>query len=203
MDVPFWEKSYKDPDASAFGTEPNAAVAKHHLSFKREWSVLEAGCGESRNLIFLAKNGLKSLSGFDISPAAIEKSRKLAEYANVSIDVWVDDLRSFAFARPFDLIMSFGSLHLLEKSQWKAFIEAAKRNTKPGGMNIFQIFTNTVPASPDIAPFVKGLADDKELEESYKDWKIVDFESKIFEDVHSGVEPHFHSSNTIIARRIR
>ena len=50
-----------------------------------------------------------------------------------------------------------------------------------------QIFTNKVPASPDIAPFVKGLADEGELFELYSDWRILEAKSYVFEDEHPGV----------------
>ena len=43
-----------------------------------------------------------------------------------------------------------------------------------------QIFTDTVPASEDIAPFAIGLAQDEEIKELYSDWEILQFKSYVF-----------------------
>lgn len=97
--------------------------------------------------------------------------------------------------------MSHGTFHFVEKDKWQNFIIAVKNNTNIGGLNIFQIFTNKVPASYDIAPFIKGLADEGELLSFYKDWDVISSESHVFEDEHPGVEKHIHASDTIVARR--
>ena len=46
----------------------------------------------------------------------------------------------------------FGTLHFVAESEWKRFINNAKQNTNIGSIHIIQIFTDTVPASEDIAP---------------------------------------------------
>ena len=66
-----------------------------------------------------------------------------------------------------------------------------------------QIFTDTVPASKDIAPFAIGLAKDKEILELYKDWQIMQFNSYVFEDEHPNVPKHLHASNKIVVRGIK
>ncbi len=85
----------------------------------------------------------------------------------------------------------------------KKFISAAKEHTNIGGVHIMQIFTDTVPASEDIAPFAIGLAKDEEIKESYSDWEILQFQSYVFEDEHPNVPKHMHASNKIVARRTR
>ncbi len=100
------------------------------------------------------------------------------------------------------MIFSFGTLHFVSKEDWKALLEKAKASTNVGGIHIIQLFTNGVPASPDIAPFAIWLADEKEIEDSYCDWEILQFRSHIFEDEHPGVSKHFHASNKIVAQRI-
>lgn len=99
------------------------------------------------------------------------------------------------------MVFSFGTLHFVEKSNWKALLKQAKENTNIGGIHIIQLFTNGLPASPDIAPFAIGLADDREIEDLYGDWDIMQFQSYTFEDEHPGIPKHFHASNKIVARR--
>ena len=66
-----------------------------------------------------------------------------------------------------------------------------------------QIFTDSVPASEEIAPFAIGLAKDGELKELYTDWEILQFKSYVFEDEHPNVPKHLHASNKIAARKVR
>jgi tellurite methyltransferase len=127
----------------------------------------------------LADNGFKDVNAFDISESGIEKLRKIALAKKVSIKAWVQDLTKYDFEKPYDLIMSHGVLHFVEKEKWKEFILKAKYGTNIGGLHIMQIFTNKVSASYDIAPYVKWLADEGELESMYQDknWKVIQSEA--------------------------
>ena len=119
----------------------------------------------------------------------------------MQINAWVQDLREFQFDKHYDLIISFGTLHFVEKRDWKSLLLNAKENTSLGGIHIIQVFTNSVPASPDIAPFAIGLADDKELEDLYDGWDILESKSYTFEDEHPGAPKHIHAANRIVAQR--
>ena len=138
----------------------------------------------------------------DLSENAIAKLYRIAKKNEWPINAWVQDLRQFQFEKAYDLVLSFGTLHFVEKSDWKPLLERAKMHTNLGGIHVIQIFTNVLPASPDIAPFAIGLADDEEIKESYYDWNILQFKSYTFEDEHPGVPKHFHASNKIVAQRI-
>ncbi len=201
MDKPFWENTYKDDNVTTFGIKPNRAVEAMWKTFNKEWSIIDVGCGEGKNPIFLADNGFENVDAFDKSQAGIDKLLKIAKNKNLKINAWVQDLTSYTFHKSYDVIISYGTFHFVEKDKWKKFIFDAKYNTNVEGLNIFQIFTNKVPASYDIAPFVKGLADEGELVSLYKDWDIISSDSHVFEDEHPGVVKHIHASNTIVARR--
>lgn len=202
MDVPFWEEAYRK-DTLAFSAEPNAAVKEFEHLLDKDCSVLEVGCGEGQNVIYLAKRGFRNIDAFDISEAGISKLRRLCGRENLCVNAFVRDLTEYCFEKRYDLIMSFATLCFVEKDAWKKFIADAKDNTNIGGIHIMHIFTDTVPASPDIAPFAKGLAGEGELKELYEDWEILQFSSYVFEDEHPGVPKHMHSVNKIAARRSR
>lgn len=201
MEKPFWEKTYQDDSVTTFGIEPNRAVEAMWDKFEKHWSIIDVGCGEGKNPIFLAEKGFQNVEAFDLSSAGIEKLLKIAALKKVNVKAWVQDLTEFKFEKHYDVIISYGTLHFVEKDRWKKFINDAKRNTNVGGINIFQIFTNNVPASYDIAPFIKGLADEGEIKSMYQDWEIISFDSHVLEDQHPGVEKHLHASNTIITRK--
>ena len=123
----------------------------------------------------------------------------MASRENAKVNAWMQDLCEYDFTKTYDVIISFGTLHFVTKSDWKNFIHKAQENTNIGGIHIMQVFTNRLPAHPHIAAFVKGLAEEGELGKSYEDWNIVESKSYVFEDEHPGVEKHFHASNRVVA----
>lgn len=203
MGTPFWERTYEDDTVSTFGVRPNRAVEAMWESFDMNATILDVGCGEGKNPIFLAEKGFANVDAFDISQAGITKLNETAKSKNLQINAWVEDLTTFTFQKSYDVIISYGTFHFVEKEKWVKFITDAKRSTSLGGLNIFQIFTNKVPASYDIAPFVKGLANEGELASFYIDWDIIKSDGHVFEDEHPGVEKHWHAANTIVARNVR
>jgi tellurite methyltransferase len=201
MDEPFWEETYRDDTVSTFGTKPNRTIETMWETFDKDWAILDVGCGEGKNPLFLAEQGFKNIDAFDLSQAGIKKLLRIAAEKNLKVNAWVQDISEFNFSKSYDIIMSHGMLHFVEIEKWKKFIIDAKENTKTDGINIMQIFTNQVPASYDIAPFIKGLAEEGELESMYKDWQIISSSSHVFEDEHPGVAKHLHASNTIVAKK--
>ena len=81
---PFWETAYSDLKVSAFSKGPTADVEDHFRIFPSNAAVLDVGCGEGRNSVFMAKLGNR-VDAFDISAAGIEKARQIAEMEKVSI----------------------------------------------------------------------------------------------------------------------
>jgi hypothetical protein len=48
-----------------------------------EWSVLDLGCGNGKNLKYIIENYCESGIGYDISPTAIDQAKKLTKYAKI------------------------------------------------------------------------------------------------------------------------
>lgn len=199
---PFWEQTYANKDISTFQKGPTADIKEYFSIFKKESSILDVGCGEGRNSIFLAEQG-HSVDAFDISEAGISKAKYLAGLKNVNVNFYVQDLREFEFSNDYDIILSHGVLHLPEMNVRDAFIIKAQEHTRIGGYNVIGIFTNRLPATPDNAPFTKSLFDVGELLDKYKEWQIIHQLEGTFRDTHPGDIHHEHAFETIIARKIR
>ncbi|MCI9225231.1 MAG: class I SAM-dependent methyltransferase [Acutalibacter sp.] len=197
---PFWEKTYRS-ESQTFSVEPNATLKEFERLLSKQAGALDVGCGEGQNCLYLARQGWTDVDAFDISVYGIERVRRRCEAERLKINAFTADLREFQFKRSYDLVMSFGTLHFVSREEWKEFIFRAKENTRHGGIHIMQIFTDTLPASPDISEFAIGLAKDGELKELYEDWEILQFKSYTFEDEHPGVPKHYHASNKLVARR--
>ena len=162
--------------------------------------ILDVGCGEGRNSIFLAsKNHI--IEAFDISEAGINKAKLIAKNMNLNINFWHQDLAEFKFNKQYDVILSHGVLHLTEKHYRDEFIHNAKENTKNGGYNFIGVFTDKLPATPDNAPFTKSLFKVGELLEKYNDWEIIHHLEGTFFDEHPGGIKHEHAYERIIAKK--
>ncbi len=201
--VPFWEEAYKDENIVAFSSEPNATIKEFEHLLSRQSQIIDIGCGEGQNAFYLARQGCCNVDAFDISEHGIAKLQQKCKQENVRLRAFTADLITYQFEKKYDMVMSFGTLHFVKKEDWKALINRAKECTNAGGIHIMQIFTDTVPASKDIAPFAIGLAKDGEIKELYNDWEILQFKSYTFEDEHPGVPKHTHSSNKIVARKLQ
>lgn len=200
--VPFWEKAYQEYDAVAFSNKPNITVTEFESFMGSQSKVLDVGCGEGQNAIYLARQG-HYVDAFDLSEHGIAKLKHRCELFKTQVNAFVADLTTYQFEQSYDMILCFGTLHFVTKNEWKRFVNDAKEHTNLGGIHIIQIFTDVVPASEDIAPFAVGLAKDEEIKELYADWEILQFKSYVFEDEHPNVSKHLHASNKIVARKVR
>ncbi len=108
---PFWEKTYADKDVNTFQKGPTKDVEEFYPLFKPKSITLDVGCGEGRNPIFLAQNG-NIVDAFDISEKGIEKAIFLADKANVSVNFFTGDLRTYQINKDYDLILSHGVMPL-------------------------------------------------------------------------------------------
>lgn len=201
QEKPFWEQLYADMDVSAFSKGPTMDVHEFYHLFPKNAQVLDVGCGEGRNSVFMAKLG-NQVDAFDISENGIEKAKMISRQMGVQVNYFCCDLEDFLFEKKYDVILSHGVLHLPYKEVRDKFIAKMQDNTKIGGYNVIGIFTNRLPATPDNAPYTHSLFDIGELPKKYRDWKILHHQEGTFTDSHPGGIHHEHAFERIIAKRI-
>ena len=200
-DKPFWEIGYHDKTVSTFAKGPTNDIAEFYRNLKPHSLILDVGCGEGRNSIFLTEQG-HEVDAFDLSKAGIEKAKAIAAVKGLDINFFVCDLGNFIFDKNYDVILSHGVLHLPEKVLRDKFITEAQQHTKPSGYNIIGVFTNRLPATPDNAPFTKSLFDIGELPAKYAKWTLLSHDESTFKDSHPGGISHEHAYERIIAQKI-
>lgn len=102
--------------------------------------ALDIGCGEGRASIYLAKRGFE-VTGFDLSPRAIETARAKAEAAGLAIDFFVEDATNLAqFAAGFDFAYDWGMLDLFtpQREARERYLDGVRHALNVGGR--FAIF---------------------------------------------------------------
>ena len=199
MSQPFWEQTYNDLTLSTFG-QPSQEVRDVAAELPPGAKVLDLGCGEGRNALFLAEAGF-DVSAVDISEAGIGKLRALADERGLDVRTEVADIRDYRISESYDLIMAHGCLHLIERPAWRKAIDEIKAHTNPSGVNIVVVFTDTIPPPDDLRDFCIGLFREGELFQIYGGWEIMLQRSYVFEDQHPDSPPHTHPVNKLVARR--
>lgn len=69
--------------------------------------VLDLGCGEGKDAVFLARNGY-DVTGLEISAAGLDKARRLADGVGVEVELIKADLREFRLDTGYDVLFSDG-----------------------------------------------------------------------------------------------
>ena len=95
--VPFWEEVYRTDNVMAFTAKPNDTLVEYENLLDKNANILEAGCGEGQNVLYLAKRGFRNIDAFDISEAGIFKLKKLCGINGVNLNAFVCDLTKYTF----------------------------------------------------------------------------------------------------------
>jgi tellurite methyltransferase len=197
--TPFWETTYQDFAVSSFG-KPSQEFYDLIHRLPPHAKVLDLGCGEGRNALFLAEHGCE-VTAVDISVSGIQKLQHLAASRALSIQTAVQDMRTYTFQECFDLIISHGCLHLIARDEWQPLLAQCQHYTKLGGYNIVVVFTDRIVPSEDMAEFCVGLFREGELFEYYAKWITHRQESYALEHEHPGNIRHTHAINKIVAQK--
>lgn len=199
MAQPFWEDAYADLNTPTFGG-PSQEVRDVVPRLRPGARVLDIGCGEGRNALFLAECGF-DVTAVDISETGMRKLSALARERKLNLRAEVADMRRYRLPHAFDLIAAHGCLHLVERQSWQQLIPLFKAHTTPGGINMLVVFTDAIPPPDDLRKFCLGLFREGELFSLYSDWEPVLQRSYTFEDKHPGSPPHRHAANKLVARK--
>jgi ubiquinone/menaquinone biosynthesis C-methylase UbiE len=101
----------------------------------RQGSVLELGCGDGANALWIAQMGYE-VSGVDIAPFAIEWAQKKARTHKLTIDFQVGsvlDLANYA-DKTFDIVLDGHCLHCIIGNDRVLCLNSARQVLKPGGI---------------------------------------------------------------------
>lgn len=103
----FWNDIYEN-STPAWGRAPARILKTFIKSFPADAKILDIGCGEGRNSIYLSELGY-AVTGIDISKSAID----FAEKKQSSCKFYCMDALDIKLDEKFDVIIDFGLFHFM------------------------------------------------------------------------------------------
>lgn len=168
-----------------------------------EWPVLDAGCGEGKNAIFLARQRARVIA-IDVSRLAIRNA--MTAWPDAESVRWA--VASVQSVRPrveaFRLVVAYGLFHcLIDPPEIQQVVRALKSVTTLGGYHVICAFNDRSQDLSGHPGFRPTLLRHDEYLSLYRDWDIcVATDSDLQEaHPHNGVL-HTHSLTRIVAKRI-
>lgn len=146
----FWDQEYTKPAHLKLSTAVSADLEKFIRWHKRQKGIeniftvthssLDAGCGNGRNLIYLAENyGIRGI-GVDISTAAIAQAKKAS--AEFAIKYFVGSTGDPLPAEDESqaLVMDMMTSHFLNEKERAGLRDELHRTLRPGGWLFMKTF---------------------------------------------------------------
>lgn len=192
-----WAREYlRTRKTYIWGTEPSSFARQVAQLLPSGAGVLDLGCGEGRDSVYFAMQGL-DVVGVDASRAGITKARRLAEDRGVRACWLVGDMARLAYRGPFDLVYSCGAIHYVPRRQRARLFPRLQSLTRPGGLHAHIVFTDRevyVEKGEVIDYFAPG-----ELAAAYAGWLILRREEGRIACSQDGTR-HYHSVESFIAQ---
>lgn len=201
---PFWDVGYSQYDVSCMGG-PSLEVYEIAPILAPTSTVVELGCGEGRNALYLAHFGHKVIAS-DLSKAAISKVSLLAETLNVNISADVGAVENFICPPLLDVFIAQTVLHFTDRSVWQPIIKKAIQNTRPGGIHCFTNFLDEagfgIPLEILACGHKKSFSKN-ELKKIYVDagWEVLRSDHYVKWDSHPGIPIHSHYTEKLVVRK--
>lgn len=187
-----------------WGRGPGSLIKRssaESLSFENI-RVLDAGCGEGKNAVYMAQRGAQVLA-LDISSIALRNAR--AMWPSAENVVWTEaDIRTVDLPdNGFDVALAYGLLHCLRSfAQVEGVVSKLKAATRPGGFNVICAFNDRsqdLSAHPGFQPCL--LPHDAYVG-LYQAWDILlQSDTNLHETHPHNRIPHTHSMTRMILRR--
>lgn len=135
--------------------------------------VLDLGCGNGRNSLYLAANGF-DVTAWDKNPMSIANLQRVAEAEELNtLQSAVRDLNTLKFDGEYDFILSTVVMMFLEPTTIAGLIDNMQRCTKRGGYNLIVAAMNTEDFPCTVGfPFAFR---EGELSGYYAGWEIVKY----------------------------
>ncbi len=167
------------------------------LSNVQPGRVLDIGCENGRNSLYLAERGWQ-VTALDIDQAALANLAAVAKSKKLSIDIQNRDITKYQPAGQFEAIICLMTLHFLSADDVPKVITAIQDWTTPGGLNIISAFTSDNPINT--RPF---LFAPQSLVEAYARWNVERYKEGLTNWIvpQGKTKPEQYMAARLVARR--
>lgn len=117
MTKPIYDEHYLNENY--FGA-PYPGLVKFFKKYDRDLSILDLGCGQGRDALFLGRLGYK-VRGIDISKVGINQMNKQASKENLDVTGEVADVFKFSIPEHYDLVLLDSMLHFYKNDIEKEY----------------------------------------------------------------------------------
>ncbi len=193
-----WGREYANtPGRFIWGTRPSALAREAGQLTGHRARVLDLGCGEGRDSVFLAQQG-HDVVGVDVSLDGLRKATRLAADHGVRVPWVCAALPDVPVRGPFDLVYSCGSIHYVAREDRAALFARLRGLTRRGGHHAHVVFTER-RIYREKNEVVHYFTPD-ELRDAYHGWIILRHDAGLIPCAQDGLR-HVHSVETLLARR--
>ena len=132
-----FDEIYRD-QPEYFGAKRSSLIERFVTEVPSGCRVLDLGIGQGRNALAMLRRGVY-VTGVDSSKVAIRKLDTIAREENLPLSLWYGSFVDFKpellphGSSDFDVIMAFGLLQVLSRSDGASLIYRLGRWTRPGG----------------------------------------------------------------------
>lgn len=141
----FWNREYFAPNVEEFIFRLKPILLNQYINFKKkkEFKVLDFGCGEGSNIKYLSDAFNFTPYGVDISyPSIKECKKKIYKFKNnFKIIKPQPKLSDNFYNTKFDLIISIQTLYYLSNEDLKTRLLSFKKMLKPNGYVFFTMMS--------------------------------------------------------------
>lgn len=185
------------------GTKPSQILSLVWRNFLPNSKILDLGCGQGIDSLFLSKNGF-FVTAIDSSDVAINQIKiKKDEFKLDHLELICGDIKHFDIEKcKYQVIVCRNVLNFLDKDRALKMVNNLQNNIQKGSYIIIEVFTEDDPSFVSNNKFASYFKE-QELLTIFSDYKIRYYlENTILDQGHPGfLEPHRHGVARIIAQK--
>jgi tellurite methyltransferase len=196
--------------APVFGAEEAELVTNTAAMLPEGSRVLDLGCGDGRNSLFLLEHGFQ-VQAVDFAESGVAYLQRQAEERGLSdgLTAEIADIRDLEFDKEeFDAIVSITVLENLTKQEQLTLMDRVRMACRTGGVMTIECHSDRDPAAngsgraTEFGDTIIGPIKRNELLGYFSGWRILQYYDIIFEDTSHGA-PNDHGRVGIIAQNTK